>query len=227
MRKLLEVIATSIEDAIEAEAGGADRIELVRELGVGGLTPAFDLTSAVLQAIHIPVRVMLRENPTMSAGDEGEICRLTEAARRFAQLPLDGMVAGFLQDGVVDELALRAVLEGAPQSRFTFHRAFDEVSEPLAAIEQLKALRRIDRVLTVGGEGDWPERKARLIEWQRAASPEITLLIGAGLSNEVFSELACLPDFAEIHVGRAARLENAIDRPVAAEAVQKMRHLLA
>ena len=28
----LEVIATSLEDAVEAEAGGADRIELVRDL---------------------------------------------------------------------------------------------------------------------------------------------------------------------------------------------------
>jgi len=68
MARFLEVIVTSIEDAVEAEAGGADRLELVRALEVGGLTPELDLIRTVLQTVKIPVRVMLRETPSMSAG---------------------------------------------------------------------------------------------------------------------------------------------------------------
>jgi copper homeostasis protein len=65
---LLEVIACSVADAIEAERGGAGRLELARELGRGGLTPSPDLVQEVRQAVAIPVRVMLRENDGYEAG---------------------------------------------------------------------------------------------------------------------------------------------------------------
>jgi copper homeostasis protein len=36
---LLEVIVLSVEDARAAEEGGADRLEVVRDIHLGGLTP--------------------------------------------------------------------------------------------------------------------------------------------------------------------------------------------
>src|SRR5260370_41150643 len=47
---LIEVIAQSVADAVEAETGGADRLGLVRALEEGGLPPASRLVSAVPQA---------------------------------------------------------------------------------------------------------------------------------------------------------------------------------
>ena len=59
--KILEVIVSSLEDAKQAEAGGADRLEVVRDLEVGGLTPDFQLVEQIAGAVRIPIRVMLRE----------------------------------------------------------------------------------------------------------------------------------------------------------------------
>ena len=62
MTPILEVIACSLTDAIEAEQGGAGRLEIVSELKRGGLTPSFDLVAEIKQRVAIPLRVMLRES---------------------------------------------------------------------------------------------------------------------------------------------------------------------
>jgi copper homeostasis protein len=226
MRKVLEVIVTSAADAIEAEAGGADRLELVRDLGVGGLTPDFDVVSAVLEAVRIPVRVMLREYPTMSVDSEDEMRRLQLAAKHFAQLPVDGIVMGFVRNGSVDTCALDAIFSVAPDSRFTFHRAFEELADAEAGIRQLKQFKPIDRILTGGGDDDWARRKARLIACQVAADPEISILVGAGLSPDVPLGFAQTPELREIHIGRAARARHSVRGPVKREAVRQLRNLL-
>jgi copper homeostasis protein len=226
MRKVLEVIVTSAADAIEAEAGGADRLELVRDLGVGGLTPDFEVVSAVLEAVHIPVRVMVREYPTMSVDSEDEMRRLQLAAKHFAQLPIDGMVLGFVRDGSIDTCALDAIFSVAPDSRFTFHRAFEELADAETGNWQMKQFRPIDRILTGGGHGDWAKRRARLIAWQRAADPEISVLVGAGLSADVPLGFANTPELREIHIGRAARARHSVRGPVEREAVRQLRNIL-
>ena len=58
---LLEVIACSVEDAIQAEEGGADRLEIVSDLDVGGLTPPLELVREIRSEVNLPLRVMLRE----------------------------------------------------------------------------------------------------------------------------------------------------------------------
>ena len=57
---LLEIIAETIEDAKAIEKGGADRIELVSALALGGLTPSVGLVKRVLETVHLPVNIMIR-----------------------------------------------------------------------------------------------------------------------------------------------------------------------
>jgi copper homeostasis protein len=226
MPKFLEVIVISVEDAIEAEAGGADRLELVRALDLGGLTPDPELVKQVLRAVKIPVRVMLRETPDMSSGGPEEKQLLKACAEAFASLPLDGFVLGFTRDGKVDTPAVIDILSAAPGCRATFHRAFDEVADPLASIQELKRLPQVDRILTVGGKGDWRHRKRRLIDWQRAGEPSIRILTGAGLSRTVLSDLAKTAELQEIHVGRAARTPPLVTGNVSREAVRSLKSAL-
>lgn len=226
MPKILEVIVTSVEEAIEAEAGGADRLELVRDLGAGGLTPELSVIEAVLDVITIPVRVMLRLAASMAAGGIEQITELRSCAQLLTKLPIDGLVAGFMQNQAIDWPAMSAVIAAAPQSRFTFHRAFDELRDPLTALEQLKRIPQVDRILTVGGEGGWVERKKLLLEWQQAAAPSIEILVGAGLSPDVLEDLRQTPELREVHIGRAARVQHCVSAPVEREAVQRVKSAL-
>jgi copper homeostasis protein len=226
MPKFLEVIVVSLQDAIEAEAGGADRLEMVSALELGGLTPDIELVKDVLQRAKIPVRVMLRATPDMWSGGRAEKRILKSSAEAFAALPIDGLVLGFVRDGKPDTAAMADILLAAPGCRATFHRAFDEVADPIASIEELKGLGQVDRILTVGGQGDWLCRKKRLVEWQRAAEPSIRILTGAGLSPTVFSELAHTSELQEIHVGRAARVPPLVTGCVDREAVRSVKSAL-
>ena len=224
MPKILEVIVTSVEDAVEAEAGGADRLELVGAFALGGLTPDAELVQAVLKNVRIPVRTMLRETPTMSAGNGNALRSLQLKAEQFARLPIEGIVAGFVQAGNIDLGAMQAIFASAPGLKATFHRAFDEVNQPLEALKQLKDMPQIDRVLTAGGTGGWPERRNRLLQWQSVAEPQIRLLVGVGLSSEMMAELG--ETLTEVHVGRAARVPSTVEGQVRREAVSRLKSAL-
>jgi copper homeostasis protein len=208
--KILEVIVTSCEEAVAAEAGGANRLELLRSLEDGGLTPPLNLVRQVVEAVSVPVRVMLRANPSMTVANRSEMRLLESQAEALGHLPIDGMVLGFVDGGSIDLASTGALLARAPRVPVTFHRAFEYCADPLAAIEILKKLPQIDRILATGGAGEWPERRRHLLTWQEAAAP-IRILVAAGLPPALVSEILEGPDFDEVHVGRAARIphENA------------------
>jgi copper homeostasis protein len=204
--KILEVIVNSLQDAIEAQAGGADRLEVVRDLEHGGLTPDPALVRQIVEAVHIPIRVMVRENSSMSLLDVQELDVLCRQATEISRLNVDGLVIGFVLNDMVDVATLRAITEAAPKMKITFHRAFDVLPDPIQAIRVLKTVPQVDRILTTGGPGSWPARKLRLHHWQRCAAPEITILAGAGLLEPVITDLRDDLQISEIHIGRAARI---------------------
>jgi len=76
MSALLEVIVTSVEEAVEAQAGGADRLELLAAPEHAGLTPSCSTVENVVRSVSIPVRVMLRDEPSMSVGSSAEFAEL-------------------------------------------------------------------------------------------------------------------------------------------------------
>lgn len=217
---------TSEDEALEAEVGGADRLELVSSFELGGLTPEISLVKRVLRRVHIPVRVMLRNDATLQAGTPAELKHLTRQAAKFAVLPLDGLVLGFAGDGQLDLASTRTVLEGAVPLRATFHKAFEQAIDPLRAIEQLKELLQIDRVLTTGGSGTWAERRARLNRWQTAAGNRLKLLIGVGVCECILAGLREEDCLMEAHVGRAARKPNTVKGEVRREQVARLKSAL-
>ena len=217
---LLEVIAETVEDAREAEQGGAGRIELVRDLSRGGLTPPPVVTEAVVRAVRIPVRVMVRESESFEVPDAAGLARLRAAASHALDAAASGLVLGFLRRGAVDVETIREVL-GTMTAAVTFHRAFDEAARPLDAVAALSTEPRVDRILTSGGAGDWPARLARLQALRHAASPKLIILPGAGLDDRALGDLA-KEGFAEAHVGRAARIPSAHQGRVRASRVAEL-----
>jgi len=202
---LLEVIVSSLEDALEAEKGGAGRLEIVSHLELGGLTPNFETVKEICKRVGIPVRVMLRCSES-HIPRPGEVEFLAQQAEEMAALGIDGLVLGFLRDNQVDLAVTRQVLSGVPNLKATFHRAFDETAHPLAEIGRLKELRQVDRILTSGGDGPWETRATRLEGYQQVAAPEITILVGGGLDRVGIERLRSETQLSEFHTGRAVRV---------------------
>jgi copper homeostasis protein len=224
-RILLEVIVQSVADARAALEGGADRLEIVRSIRDGGLTPTPGLVRAIAREISLPLRVMVRENNGYDT-DERELATLRQAAGEFAAIGVDGIVVGFARDGMValDELA--RVLDAAPAVRATFHRAFDTVSDPLHAIDELVRINAVDRLLTSGGHSTPLRRCDRLREYADRAGARIQIVAGGGVDDEMLALVGRTGCVREVHIGRAAREHNDSEAPVSASRVRHIRTLI-
>jgi copper homeostasis protein len=227
---ILEIIVCTVEDAVAAERGGADRLEIISHYEVGGLTPPFDLVREITSTVKIPARVMLRESEPFVVTDEGEIERLRDAARAFARLPIDGLVLGYLREAPggrsVDHDLVSSVLACAPNLKATFHRAFEELPDPTGAIGELKRHPQIDCVLSRGYGEAWAAELDRFIKWERAARPEMRMLLGGGTDKEAIKIFCKGSPIRAFHVGRAARAGGKSDGVVLAEAVRELAELI-
>lgn len=223
-RPVLEVIVCSLADALEAERGGADRLEVVRELDRGGLTPDLALVHAISRAVSLPLRVMLREGEDDSQPGDDTCLRAT--AIELQQIGVEGLVIGFLRNNIADLKRTKNILQAVPGMRATFHHAFDETESPTDTIAQLKQCGQIDRILSSGGPGELSVRAARLERYRQQAREEIILLAGGGLDEAAIRFLCARTGLREFHVGRAARCPRRDTGPVRAAQVASLRQLL-
>jgi copper homeostasis protein len=220
---ILEVIVSTLDDALEAARGGADRLEVVRDLSRGGLTPSIDLVRRIQAEVPLPLRVMVRESDGYSCDSDDERQALVDAVRALDALGVDGIVIGWIADGHVDQKTLASVLNTAPSLHATFHRAFDTLPDPVAAFDVLRRHPQIDRVLTGAGTGTWKSRCARLEQYARAAGDDLIVLPGGEIDADALRTLADAGCVAEAHVGRAARQASAVDGRVSAERIRTLR----
>lgn len=221
---LLEIIVQTLADARAAAEGGADRLEIVRAIHDGGLTPPVTLVRAIAAATRLPLRVMVRENAGHTM-NPSELPALRRAVADFAAERVDGVVIGFARGGepALDDLA--RVLDEAPGVRVTFHRAFDALSDPMRAIDELAGVPQVDQILTSGGEGDPASRCARLKEYVARAGARFNIIAGSGVDEEALTFFAREGCVREVHVGRAARVDGTQEGPVSVARVRRLRAL--
>jgi copper homeostasis protein len=213
-----------VDDARAATDGGADRLEVVRSMRDGGLTPPVAVVEAIKSVTPLPLRIMVRENAGFETSDE-EIEVLRAAAWNVTKLGVDGLVVGFARSGELSLAELASVIEAAPEIPVTFHRAFDSLSNQLSAIDRLSTIRRVDGILTSGGEGSAAARCVRLQEFVERAGSRLSIIAGGGVDLETFELLVRNRAVRWIHVGRTAREGKDPEGPVAAASVRRLRDL--
>uniref|UniRef100_A0A8C4VLB3 Copper homeostasis protein cutC homolog n=1 Tax=Gopherus evgoodei TaxID=1825980 RepID=A0A8C4VLB3_9SAUR len=165
---LMEVCVDSVESALNAERGGAGRIELCAGLMEGGTTPSMGLLQVVKQCVRVPVFVMI----------------LMKADIRLAKLHgADGLVFGALtEDGHIDTELCTALLAVCRPLPVTFHRAFDMVHDPLVALETLVSL-GFERVLTSGCDSSALEGLPLIKRLTEQAKGRIVVVPGGGITE--------------------------------------------
>lgn len=223
---VLEVIACSVSDALEAEKGGANRLEVVRDLQRGGLTPSWELVSEIKRTVDLPLRVMLRESVGYETSGEDEIKNLCLAAKHFASLDVDGFVIGFLKQDRVDVELTKRVLACAPNVKATFHHAFEQSKDRMEALKEIKCLSQVDRILSSGGSGALDEKVQRLGEYEKAAAQELTIVAGGGIDRQAILHIGRATSIREFHVGRAARTHFQVEGQVQAQLVSGLAQVL-
>ncbi len=148
----VEICAEYLFDALEAAAGGAERIELNSALALGGLTPS--MAELLLVKRETPLKVIAMARPRGAGFCYG----VSDFKQMFFDCQMmmghgaDGIAFGCLKaDGTIDlsqtELMVKAIKDKGGEA--VFHRAFDCVKDPFQAAEQLISL-GVDRILTSG-----------------------------------------------------------------------------
>ena len=193
---IIEVCAESYEYAMKAEKAGADRIELCRDLYLDGLTPDYESAKRTIDSLNIPVFILIRprEGDFVYSNKEFELMKRDIA--KFKEMGCKGIVSGVLNDdNSIDIKRTKELIELSEPLEFTFHRAFDVVSDPLNEIEKLIEL-GVERVLTSGQKNKALEGMGLLEELKNISKNRIKIMPGSGITKLNFNEFK---GFNEIH----------------------------
>jgi len=203
----LEICANSYQSALNAQEAGAHRVELCQELSVGGITPSYGLLKQVIDTLSIPVFVLIRPRSGNFVYTEEEFDIMKQNIQLCKHLGFDGIVSGVLnKHNTIDIERTKALVELSKPLSFTFHRAFDCVSNPSEALEQLIDL-GVDRVLTSGLETSAEKGLIILKQLHKKANGRIIILAGGGI-NSNNSKLFKEAGFYEIHASASSSIKS-------------------
>ncbi len=203
----VEICANSFQSAINAQLGGADRIELCVNLEAGGTTPdaaTIQLAVATLRKKlnnkQTEVFVLIRPRQGNFVYSQLELGQMRRNILFAKTCGVDGIVTGVLtRDGRVDMEANANLLRIASPLPVTFHRAFDRIANKSEALEQIIQL-GFKRILTSGGAPTAHEGREVIAEMVRQAKGRISIMPGAGINADNIGELASYTGAQEFHL---------------------------
>ena len=198
-RLLLEIAAGSLESALAAQAGGADRVELCGSLDGGGITPSFGTIALAREHLRIPLHVLIRPRSGDFVYSPVELESMRRDVEACARLGCDGVVIGALDAlGAVDVAGCRSLVAAAGALEATFHRAFDCVADRRVALDAVVAL-GCQRILTSGGADSAQQGAPAIAADIALADGRIALMPGAGLTPANVAAVAQATGAAEFH----------------------------
>ncbi len=206
---LIEVAIASVDDALAAQRGGADRLELNAALALGGLTPSLGTLVEVKTVTNLPVMAMVRPRP----GGFDYASRDFAVMQRDVDLVLehgaDGIVFGILHaNGELDVERCRQIIGQTGDQQVVLHRAFDVVPDPNAALEQAIDL-GFTRILTSGQEASATQGAALIAELIERANDRIEILPAGGINASTAANIIAKTGCDQLHGSLRGRRHDA------------------
>ena len=181
---ILEICASNYQSVINAQNAGAQRIELCSELAIGGITPSYGLIKETVEALSIPVFVLIRPRSGNFMYTDTEFEIMKHNIKLCKELGCSGIVSGVLnEDNTIDVNRTQELIEIAKPLPFTFHRAFDWTPNPSEAINQLINI-GADRVLTSGQASSAEQGLSLLSNLKTQVEGKIVILPGGGINSD-------------------------------------------
>lgn len=185
-----EFCAGSFSEALAAEKRGADRIELCDNLAEGGTTQSYGTIKIALEKLNIPVFPIIRARGGDFCYSDEELKIMREDILMCKSLGAKGIVFGMLtKDKKIDEKILKEFVSLASPMEVTFHKAVDELENPVEAVDIL-AEAGVKRILTSGTKATALEGADILNEMIQRAEGKITIVVAGGVTTENFDEVS-------------------------------------
>jgi copper homeostasis protein len=198
---LCEISVETVEAALAAVRGGAQRIEVCADLSAGGLTPDEGLMRKARELVHVPIFAMIRPRAGDFVYSASEYERMRADIEMAERARMDGIVLGILTRGRrVDVERTRELVNLARPLAATFHRAFDDVADLYTGLEEVIETGAA-RVLTSGGAAGAPDGIERLARLVAAAKERNIVLPGGGINAANALQVAKQTGARELHSG--------------------------
>jgi copper homeostasis protein len=195
-----EACVETFEEAILAEKRGANRIELCSDLANAGLTPSFELMQKTISALKIPVMAMIRPRAGNFVYSEKEIAEMKSEIDLAKKVGVAGIVLGLLTpDNNIDIKNTRLLADYASPLPVTFHKAIDELENPVEGVKDLLKIGNIKRILTSGGLPTALEGQETIREMIKTAGDNIIILVAGKVLDSNVEEIQKLTGARELH----------------------------
>jgi copper homeostasis protein len=205
---LFEVCIDSVEGAVAAQQGGAQRVELCANLVEGGTTPSYGMLNLTCQSISIAVNVMIRPRGGDFCYTDMELEVMQQDIQTAKKLGASGVVFGCLSpDGSVDRVRTRQLIDLARPMTVTFHRAFDLCKDPAEALHDLITL-GVDRLLTSGQKADALAGSKCIKHLVQQSQGQIIIMAGGGVNEQTLSRIVAETGVTEVHFSARLALES-------------------
>lgn len=197
---LIEVCVNSAMSAMEAQKGGADRVELCENLHDGGTTPSAGTIVTARRQLRIGLFVMIRPRGGDFLYSPEEFSIMEEDVRMARSSGADGVVFGILTaDGRIDNLRMKRLVDLARPMGVTCHRAFDMTRDPLEAMETLITL-GVDRILTSGQQPTASQGADLIRQLIKQSHERIIIMPGSGVKEHNIADLIKKTGATEAHI---------------------------
>ena len=208
---LLEVCANSVLSAIEAEIGGANRIELCAGINEGGTTPSFGEIKTARKHLNTPIHVIIRPRGGDFMYSFLELEIIKQDIMTCKNLGIDGVVFGLLHsNGSVDKVMNNELIELSYPMKTTFHRAFDMCSDPIKALNDIIEL-GFDNILTSGMQNKAIDGVELIKQLIIASNNRINIMPGSGINEDNIKEIALKTGAVNFHVSLRKKIQSPME----------------
>jgi len=205
---VLEVCVDSVESAVAAGRGGADRVELCDNLFEGGTTPSAGAVALAREHLSIQLHVMIRPRGGDFLYSPIELAVMRRDIAEAKRAGADGVVFGVLTEQAdVDVERTRELVALARPLGVTFHRAFDVTRDPHESLERLVET-GVDRVLTSGQDVSALDGLDLLVDLTSRAGERIVVMPGGGVTERNIARIVATTSAREVHVSGRVRVES-------------------
>lgn len=207
---MIEVVVYTIDAALQAQLGAANRIELCDNPLEGGTTPSYGTIEQVRQHVSMDVYVMIRPRGGDFCYSSYEYHAMKKDILQCQKLSVDGVVFGILNpDGTLDKKRCKELIDKARPLKVTCHRAFDMTNDPLQTLEDCIEV-GFDRILTAGQQAQAIEGVDLLHTLIQKANGRIAIMPGSGVNEKTVEEIISKTGATEIHFSAATFHESSM-----------------
>lgn len=207
----MEICVDSIESALAAEKGGADRIELCDNLVAGGTTPSIGMLQTIRKHLTIDINFIVRPRSGDFCYSDFEFQVMKRDIEMAKEYGANGIVVGILKpNGEIDMERMKEIIQLAKPLKVTFHRAFDMTRDPFKSLDTLISL-GVERILTSGQESNAFEGVDLIKELVHRSKGKIIIMPGAGINELNVEEIINKTGVREIHMSAKEKVESPME----------------